>query len=221
MMKSTVIQAGGQSSRMGTDKALLKLAGMPLIEHVLRQVLGLTDEILLTSNNPDSLHYLNLRIFSDPVPGQGALYGLRTALQAAQGNIVLILACDMPFIRRDLLKLLLEQAGCADVVIPEWKGNLEPLHAVYRRLTCLQAIEHALRSGEKRVAGFFPEVAVKVLGEEAVAELDPRGLSFFNVNTPADLAEAERIARGREHADSPPVNRLSYPYDTAGDAEAE
>jgi molybdopterin-guanine dinucleotide biosynthesis protein A len=177
---------------MGRDKALVPLAGKPLIQHVLDRVLGLGDDTLITTNRPQDYAHLGYRLVRDREPGAGALTGLYTALQAARHETVLVLACDMPFVSRTLLEHLLNRAAEADVVIPWRRGEYEPLHAVYRR-ACLPAIEAALASEDRRVISFFPRVLVlKVEGAE-LERLDPDGRSFFNVNTPQDLVEAERL----------------------------
>lgn len=192
-MLSVVIQAGGRSSRMGEDKGLVPLAGRPMIEHVLTRVAGLGEETLITTNQPDDYAYLGLRMVSDPQPGAGALPGLRTALQAAHGDTVLVLACDLPFVNRLLLEHMLEQCDEADVVVPRWEGTYQTLHAVYNRKRTLRAVEQALADGERRMISFYPQLRVHTVTPEVVRQYDPHGHSFFNVNTPDELAEAERL----------------------------
>jgi molybdenum cofactor guanylyltransferase len=193
-MISVVIQAGGASRRMGQDKGLVKLAGQPLVQHVLDRVAHLGDEVCITTNRPQAYAFLGLPTASDPEPGLGALVGLRTALQAVRGDTVLVVACDMPFLEPSLLRHLLSRAGEADVVIPRRNGEFEPLHAVYRR-SCLTALEAALARGEARMISFFPDVRLLPIDQAELASYDPEGLSFFNVNTPDDLIRAERHLR--------------------------
>ncbi len=192
-MLTVVIQAGGRSSRMGEDKGLVPLAGRPMIEHVLTRVAGLGEETLITTNQPDDYAYLGLRMASDPQPGAGALPGLRTALQAAHGDTVLVLACDLPFVNRLLLEHMLAQCDDADVVVPRWEDTYQTLHAVYNRKRTLRAVEQALADGERRMISFYPQLRVHTVTPEVVRQYDPHGRSFFNVNTPEELAEAERL----------------------------
>jgi molybdopterin-guanine dinucleotide biosynthesis protein A len=189
-MLSISIQAGGQSRRMGTDKALVQLGGIPLIEHVLKRVEGLADEILITSNHTEGLTYLGVPMVQDPIPGAGALAGLETALNAARGEHVLVLACDMPFVSRELIRYMIELAPRADVVVPIHAGYFEPLHAIYSK-ECLPRIESSLQDGQTRVISFYDEVRVQVIDENKIVTFDPQGMSFFNINTPEDLAFAE------------------------------
>ncbi len=195
-MLTIAIQAGGKSQRMGRDKALIPLAGTPLIERVLALVQDLGTEILITTNQPEPLRYLGLRLVPDLVPGQGALPGLQTALHSAQHDRVLVVACDMPFLNPSLLSYMIDLDTDADVVIPRWEQEWEPFHAVYRPRTCIPAINAALQAGEHRMITFFNRIHTQPIDESRIREYDPDGLSFFNINSPADLQTAEEIIAG-------------------------
>lgn len=177
---------------MGRDKALIPLGGMPLIEYVLRRVEGLGDEVIVTTNRPEDYAFLGKRMVEDRQPGAGALHGLLTALEAARGERVLLVGCDMPFVRRSLLKHMLAIATDAEVVIPRWGGELQPLHAIYAK-SCAGPVSQALEAGEKRMISFLPRIQTFIVEQETVDQYDPDGLSFFNVNTPEDLTQAERL----------------------------
>jgi len=192
-MITTAIQAGGSSSRMGRDKAFAMLNGTPLIEHVLQRLAGLGDETLIVSNHPAAFSHLGVRTVPDTTPGAGALVGLYSALLAARGDSVLVVACDMPFLNRALLAHQLQLAAQADVVVPFYCNQYEPLHAVYGRQACLPAIEACLQAGEQRLISFYPQLRIVKVEEPTLAALDPCGLGFFNINTPQDLAHAEQL----------------------------
>lgn len=192
MKRSAVIQAGGRSSRMGRDKALVRLGKMTLIEHVLERVKGLAEEVLITTNRPEDYRFLGLPLVNDENPAAGALEGLRTALSAAKGSRVLVVGCDMPFLSRPLLEHLFERSESAWVTVPRWNDRLQPLCAVYAP-DCLPAIEECLELGQKRMIAFHNQVELAIIDPEVVAEHDPEGLSFFNVNTPEELEKAEQI----------------------------
>ena len=176
---------------MGRDKALLPLSGKPLIEHVLQRVAGLGDEILITTNRPDEYAFLGLRMVGDRQPGAGALDGLLTALETARGDRLLLLACDMPFVCRPLLDHMVGIDSDAEVVIPRRGGKLQPLHAIYTA-SCAASVREALNAGEKRMISFFPSIQTWIVEQEILDQYDPNGLSFFNVNTPDDLVQAEQ-----------------------------
>jgi molybdenum cofactor guanylyltransferase len=196
-MITIAIQAGGASSRMGRDKGLVPLAGKPMAQHVIDRVRDLGDEILITTNRPQDYAFTGVRLVGDTRPGTGALGGLHTALSAARGETVLVVACDMPLASRPLLEHLLSRAPQADVVIPRRDGEYEPLCAVYAK-RCLAFVEAALDAGQRRVISFFPQVRVIAVEEAEWSAYDPEALTFFNVNTPQELAEAERRMAGME-----------------------
>ena len=198
-MLTVCIQAGGQSSRMGEDKALKPFLGRPLIQRVADRLAPVADELLVTTNRPESYEFLGLRLLPDIRPDRGALGGLYTAIASATHPTVAVVACDMPFASAALLeaaaRLLVEEE--ADVVIPKGEEGYEPLHALYRRATCLPAIEAALDADLWKVVAWFPQVRVRVLTSEEVRRYDPDGLAFWNVNTPEEFQRAEAIASGQ------------------------
>ena len=195
-MLTVVIQAGGQSSRMGEDKALKPFLGRPLIERVVGRMSLIADEILVTTNRPEDYAFLNLRLISDVKPGRGALGGLYTAVASASRPLVAVVACDMPFASTSLLetgsRLLVEEE--ADVVIAKTGEGYEPFHAVYRRETCLPAIEAAIAADKWKVISWFAQVKVRELSPEEVGSVDPSGLCFWNVNTPEEFQQAEILS---------------------------
>jgi molybdopterin-guanine dinucleotide biosynthesis protein A len=195
-MLTISIQAGGQSSRMGEDKALKTFLGRPLIQRVIDRLTPIADEIIVTTNRPEAYAFLSLRLFSDLKPGRGALGGLYTAIASASHPIVAVVACDMPFASAMLIemasRLLVEED--ADVVIAKSDEGYEPLHALYRRATCLPAIESAIEADQWKVIAWFPKVKVRVLTPEELKLSDPAGLAFWNVNTPEEFARAEQLA---------------------------
>ena len=191
-----VFQAGGQSSRMGQDKALVPLAGKPIIEHIIERVGSLAENHLLITNSPQNFAYLGLPLASDADPGAGALPGLKTALENAATRYIVLVACDMPFVNRELLQYQMSLAENGDVIVPLWQGYHQTMHAVYARLPVLVAVEDALAAGKRRMISFYPQVKVVEVGEPVITRFDPDGRTFFNVNTPEELEEAERMIRG-------------------------
>jgi molybdopterin-guanine dinucleotide biosynthesis protein A len=196
-MLTVVIQAGGQSSRMGEDKALKPFLGRPLIQRVIERLAPIADEIIVTTNRPAEYGFLNQRLVADLKPGRGALGGLYTALSSATSPFVAVAACDMPFTSKNFFEsaysLMVKEE--ADVVIAKTDEGYEPLHALYRRETCLPAIEAAIDADQWKVIAWFPQVKVRTLSPDETKEFDPSGLCFWNVNTPEDFAKAEELAK--------------------------
>jgi molybdopterin-guanine dinucleotide biosynthesis protein A len=193
---SVVIQAGGESRRMGQDKGLVPFLGRPLIYRAVDRLSPIAAELLVTTNRPEAYAFLGLPLFSDPIPGRGALGGLYTALQAASHPLAAVVACDMPFINPRLLAAQRDAllASGSDIAIPHINGGLEPFHAVYRREACLPHVLAALGADKWRVDAWFSQVKVHLLREADLRKWDPELLSFRNVNTPEELKEAEALA---------------------------
>lgn len=187
---SVAIMAGGKSSRMGRDKSFVLVEGRPLIERIVEKVTGLGDELILVTNKPEEYAYLGLPMFGDIYPDQGSLGGIYTGLYYASYPHVLVVACDMPWLNRPLLEYMLSLRGTADVVVPRWEEYPEPLHAVYSK-DCLAAVEERLKAGKLKITGFYESVRVHYLDRATIAQFDPEGRSFANLNTPEELAAAQ------------------------------
>lgn len=188
---SIALLAGGKSSRMGMDKALLTFRGQALFGFILDQVQGLSDDVYVISNREDVDAYAPYRVFPDKILDIGALGGIYSALNYSQNELCLILACDMPFVNRALIELLRTEAAGYDAVVPELGERLlEPFRALYRR-SCLPAIKAAIDAGERRAVSFLPQVKAKRIPRAVLAQIDPGLESFANINTPEDLAQVE------------------------------
>jgi molybdopterin-guanine dinucleotide biosynthesis protein A len=200
-MLSLALLSGGNSGRMGQDKALMPFLGRPLILRVLERISPIADEVFLSTNHPADYAFLNLPHYPDLQPGHGPLGGLYTALNAAKYPFVAAVACDMPFANAGLFEFeldILSKTG-ADVAIPSTPEGLEPLHAVYRCETCLAVIKSALDAGSLKLVGWLPEVNIRIVPPEETARFDPQGLAFWNLNTPEEFRQAEERARLEEN----------------------
>lgn len=197
---TAIILAGGRSKRLGQDKTALEICGESLIERVIGTVAPLSSEVLLVlrpgQESPPLPHQYQVRTVVDLYPNRGSLGGLYSGLVAAHSFYSLVIACDMPFLSLPLLRYMIRLSPDFDIVIPRVKGYLEPLHAIYSK-NCLDPIKGLLERGDLKIIDFFDTVRVKYVEEEEVDEFDPEHLSFFNINTEGDLAEAKRlIAQG-------------------------
>lgn len=188
-MKITVaIMAGGQSSRMGTDKAFVQLNGKPLIQHVIDRMAHIDEsEVILITNRPQDYAHLGLPMYSDIYPNMGSLGGIYTAITAAANRFTLVVACDMPFINSDILDLMLSKAvDDVDIIVPRVDGYPQALHAMYSK-ACLMPIEQQLRNNRLKIIRFYDQMRVCYLDEADYLKHDPHGMSFCNINTPQDL----------------------------------
>jgi molybdopterin-guanine dinucleotide biosynthesis protein A len=199
---TAVILVGGQSSRMGSNKALLPYRGGRFIESICRQLSGLCEELLLVTNTPEQFAFLACRMTPDLYPGVGALAGLQAGLAASRTPHIFAVACDMPYLNDSLIKAMLVRRHQADVVIPESRQGLEPLHAVYGK-ECLPPMEQSLLAGRRRIISFFPQVRVSTFTSDHVATIDRDFASFSNINTPADYFDLRKNENGTNETVSP------------------
>jgi molybdopterin-guanine dinucleotide biosynthesis protein A len=190
---SCIVLAGGESKRMGAaDKAFLRIGDQTLVEAVVEKMARIGDEVIIVTNSPQAYGHLEARLVGDVYPGTGALGGIYSGLRAACSDYGLVVACDMPFLDLRLLRYMILLAPGHDVVIPRVGGLTEPLHAIYSK-ECLQPMERLLSAGRLKIIEFFPEVRVRYVEEHEVKLFDPQCLSFFNINTPADLERARSL----------------------------
>ena len=190
---SVAILAGGQSRRMGQDKAFLPVDGLAVIERVIQRVAGLSDDVVIITNTPDKYRHLGQRLVGDVYPDTGALGGIYTGIHTARHPYCLVVACDMPFLNTSLLRYLITLTSDSDVVIPVVKEFPETMHALYGK-GCLGPIEARLQARALKIIGFFDDVRVRYVQREEVARFDPTFRSFMNMNTPADWQIVQQLA---------------------------
>ncbi len=182
---SIAILAGGQSKRMGRDKAFLEVGGVPTIERIIAQVQPLTNDLFISTNFPEKYKPLGLRTVTDIYPHKATLGGIYSAIEAAYHYHVLIVACDMPFLNSALLGYLINLAPTAEIIAPLTGTHPETLHTIYSK-PCLPVIKPRLLANQLRVLDFFAEVTVHYVSSNEIAKFDPIGTSFINMNSPAD-----------------------------------
>jgi molybdenum cofactor guanylyltransferase len=194
MKVSGVIQAGGRSVRMGgRPKALIEVGGRSIIERVLAALAPAVDEVLVVTNTPELYAFLGLPMVGDVYPDHGSLGGIYSGLKAAAGQAALTVACDMPFLHPEIVKLVAERAGEGDVVIPRVGRQLETMHAAYGK-ACLPHIEARLEAGRLKIVDFFDKVRVVEIAEANVARFRDPQIAFMNVNAPDELERARALA---------------------------
>ena len=191
------ILAGGRGSRLGgVDKAAIELVGRPLLEHVYASLGPLAGQVLVVTNDDRLAGDGRLTLIHDPDPHAGVLPALLAALDAATSPLIMLVACDMPFVSRRVFRHLLARAEPHDVVMPRVDGFEQPMHAIYRVERCRAAVRATLALGKRRMTAFLDDVDTRYVEEAELRPLDPDLRSFFNVNTPDDLALASRLAGG-------------------------
>lgn len=186
MLATGIILAGGKSSRFKSNKAMAKISSQRLIDRIIDVLSDVCSEIILVTNTPDQYKDLGIRTVVDIIPGKGPLSGMHGGLICSYTDLNFITACDLPFINKDILHYLLDQAGIYDdAVVPIVEGYPEPLAAVYRK-TCIKPIEDALINNQYKVKSIFSHIKLKYIAEQELQQF-AGPMNFFNINTQDDL----------------------------------
>ena len=195
----SIVLAGGKGLRLGHEKALETVGNKSLIQWVVFSLSFFNSDIIIVTAKeqvpPQFIGYPKLKIVTDTYPGKGPLGGIYTGLAASDSFYNLVVACDMPFLNQDLLDYMIQISTGFDLVVPRLGNMIEPLHAVYSK-GCLAPIECLLKQGNLSIRELFTLVRVRYVEATEINRFDPKHLSFFNVNTEADLETAREIARG-------------------------
>ena len=209
MDKSAIILAGGFSHRFGQDKGLLQLANKPLIKYVLDAISTLVDEkMVVASSKVQAENYANVlgsdvNVLIDVDDAQSPLVGALTGFKEAHGEYALLLPCDTPLVSRDVISLLFELCINRNAVIPRWpNGYIEPLQAVYCTKPAYEAAKNALSEGKLNMQSMVDRLrVVRYVSTLVLEQLDLELRTFFNINTPLDLRNAENmLKRSNSHS---------------------
>lgn len=193
-----VLLAGGKSRRMGTDKRALAVGQRTLLERSCSVLCGMFRQVCMVIAQDSQPVEVHVPVMCDLIPSCGSLGGLYTGLHEATTPYIFLAACDMPFIRTDLVRHMVNQKDDADVVLAYWNGRPQPTHAVYSR-NCLPVVEELIRKGDLKIHKLIATSALRVrlITEDEVRKIDPEGRSFLNVNTPSDLDLARLLCEDR------------------------
>jgi molybdopterin-guanine dinucleotide biosynthesis protein A len=192
-----IIMAGGKSRRLGQDKRFLMLGSRSCLQRVLDAYKGLFEDVLIVADAKEPFAGMGVRVVEDLIPGMATLGGLYTGLQVAQTPRVFAAAVDMPCLSPATIRIVLEHADEGDIVIPELAGQLQPMHAVYSK-ACLPYIKRLLDQSCFKVQELcnVPELTIRRIPQSAFQTEDPELRSFFNINTPEDLAVVKKWIEG-------------------------
>ncbi|MEW6408559.1 MAG: molybdenum cofactor guanylyltransferase [Nitrospirota bacterium] len=188
-----VILAGGENRRMPTNKAFLEVNGEIIIERTIRIFNELFDEVIIVTNTPELFIKYRIKLVGDLFNLRGPLTGIFSGLLNARGNFCFVVACDMPFINKELMSYMIANTGDYDAVVPRIGKAIEPLHAIYSR-ECLHAMEQSLLVNQtprqRSLTEFLNRCNVRFIEEDEIERFDPSKRSFVNLNTPDDLEMA-------------------------------
>lgn len=199
MKNAVVVLAGGFSKRLGQDKCLINLVGKPLVLHVIDRVSSVVDErVVIVGSNAHSETLSNLlksktRVAIDKYEGQSPLVGALTGFESVDAEYSLLLPCDTPFVSAEIVALLLDLCVNKGAVIPRWpNGYIEPLQAAYNTKSAIEAAKKALNEGKRDLSSMISLLrGIRYISTLVLQQLDPKLLTFFNINTLQDLKKAE------------------------------
>jgi molybdenum cofactor guanylyltransferase len=196
MIVGAIILSGGQSSRMGTNKALLPISEKPNIERIKDELDKNFDEMILVTNHPEVYDFLKMKMVSDHYPGKGPLAGIHAGLLASSYEVNLVVACDMPFVSAGLGTILVENLREYDAVVPIIGGTKHPLFAVYRKKVA-EEIKSCLENNSLRMIHLLDNLNVLYMTEEDLQTFTKESLEqiFFNMNHPEEYEFAKKWAK--------------------------
>ncbi|MGD9131644.1 MAG: molybdenum cofactor guanylyltransferase [Candidatus Bathyarchaeota archaeon] len=203
MKRSAVILAGGFSRRFGRDKGLVDLAGKPLILHVIDRASKVVDDVLVVvssekqKNKFETILEEKANLVIDKDDSQSPLVGAITGFETTNAEYSLLLPCDTPLVSTQVVQFLLDMCANRSAAIPRWpSGYIEPLQAVYRTESALTAAKTALNQGKMNMQSMIDKLrGVRYVSTIVLEQLEPDLLTFFNVNTPKDLKNAESVLK--------------------------
>jgi molybdopterin-guanine dinucleotide biosynthesis protein A len=193
---TSIILAGGKSSRLGQDKALQVIEGKSLIQWVIDRLASLSTEIIIATAHGEALpcsSAVRIKTVADIYPGKGPLGGIYSGLTASSSSRAIAVSCDTPFLSVSLLRYMTQICPAFDIVVPRIKNEVEPLCAVYSK-NCLAPIQELLERDERQIRKLFSMVKVKYVEEDEINSFDPEHLSFFNVNSQDELEKTRKLA---------------------------
>jgi molybdopterin-guanine dinucleotide biosynthesis protein A len=195
---TSIVLAGGKSSRLGRSKALQVIAEKSLIQWVIDRLASLSTEIIIATAHGETIpcsSAARIRTVADIYPEKGPLGGIHSGLTASSSPCAIVVSCDIPFVSVGLLEYMTVMCPAFDIVLPRIGDKIEPLCAVYSR-NCLVPIQNLLEENERQIRKLFDMVRVRYVEEDEINRFDPEHLSFFNINSQDDLEEARKLADG-------------------------
>ena len=193
---TSIILAGGKSSRLGHSKALQVIGNKTLIQWVVDRLASLSTEIIIETAHGEAIpcsSTVRIKTVADIYPGKGPLVGIYSGLIASSSPQAIVVGCDTPFLNVCLLEHMIKIRSTFDAVIPRIEEKLEPLCAVYSK-SCLAPIQELLEQNELGTYKLFGMVKTKYVEKDEINRFDPEHLSFFNINSQDDLEKARKLA---------------------------
>lgn len=193
MTMTGTILAGGENRRIPLLKGQIEINGKRIIETNINLLLRFFDKVIISTNTPERYFYCGMPMIGDLLEQRGPLTGIYSVLTSTQDDSILVVACDMPFIRPEIVSLLITKyasgQGDWDAVIPQFEGRSQPLIGIYSK-NVTGIIEDRIKKDQGSIRDMLTELRVLYVKEEEVSAVDPEGRSFVNINTMKDYKKA-------------------------------
>lgn len=188
---TAIILAGGKSSRMKRDKAFLRLGVKTIIEELTSRIKSRFSNLLIIANDSEKYLPLGIKVVADIIPHQGPLGGIYTGLIESKTFHNFVFACDAPFVNLEVVDFMITKINDSDVIVPQWRSRLEPLHAIYSK-NCIAAMEAQLEKGDRKIINFLSHATTCIVEQKAIEKFNINGELFSNINTPEDYDQFSR-----------------------------
>jgi molybdopterin-guanine dinucleotide biosynthesis protein A len=189
-----VILAGGSSRRYGKNKAFLEIGGIRLIEQITEEMRNIFKRVILVTNDKKGYEYLGIPVVEDLIKGLGPIGGIYTGLMSIPVQSGFFVACDMPFINRQLVRYMVGLQDNHSAVVPSVANEIEPLHAIYAR-SCLDPIMNLIDSKRYQVRLFYDQIRVRYVKEDEIRRFGSPSRAFLNINTPDEFTKIQSLIK--------------------------
>lgn len=207
-MKALIL-AGGENKRIPIIKGFLEIGGKRIIDSNIKTLKGIFDNIVISTNEPCLYFHLGVPMVGDIFKYRGPIVGILSALIALREEDIFVTACDMPFIKPELIRYIVDKweknrgnvsrikhyisrNNGYDALIPVFNGESQPLLGIYSK-KIIKTMEEEIKSPKRSLRDFIKKLKVLYITEEEVKKIDPFGMSFVNINTIEDYREALKL----------------------------
>lgn len=200
---SAAVLAGGDSKRMKRDKSLMPLGSKTMIEHVVCSLKDIFDEIIIVTDTPEMYRdmFAGVRLVGDQIKTseKNSFVGLYSGVLASKNDYTFVVACDMPFLNKTLIRKMIKLLKGQDIIIPMLKGYYQPLHAIYKK-SCLNLAKQLILEEKFKISNLIDsdKLSVDILQEDFILKYDPYLHSFLNINTYDEFLKAKKLYKNKD-----------------------
>ncbi len=189
-----IILAGGSSIRFGQNKAFIDIDGIRLIDRIAEKMKNIFEQVILVSNEKERYEYIGIPVIEDLIKGLGPIGGIYTGLMSISNQAGFFIACDMPFVNKQLIRYMVDVQDNHAAVVPMVADNAEPLHAIYSK-SCLGTIKKLIDSNAYQIRLSYEKMPVRYIKEDEIKKFCVPSKAFSNINTPDALRKIQSLIK--------------------------